>query len=128
MKYAKELDRILSGYSWFTRRMCVSYKKWKKKRYIGHYWRWELLTEFLLSPKSLVETNLKTLYKICKRLHKRFSIEGTREFYTWVSRSFVPFEDIIHADISIDHARTEDATHISDEVPVISERVLDPSS
>ena len=86
MKYAKELDKILSQYSWYDRLVCISYRKWKKKKPTD-LWKLSLLFEFLMTPKRLIELNLKTLYKICKRFEKRFGIEA-RCFYTRVSKMF----------------------------------------
>ena len=84
MKYAKELDKLP-----FTDRiMCVSYRKWKKVKEPGKYWKWCLFLEFMMTPMRLIDTNIKTLYKICKRFEKRFGVTDARDFYTRVSKRF----------------------------------------
>ena len=86
MKYAKELDKLPLS----DRVLCVSYRKWKKVREPGIHWKWRLLLDFMLTPTRLLDTNLKTLYKICKRFEKRFGITDAREFFTRVSKRFYP--------------------------------------
>lgn len=84
MKYAKKLDEILSRYPWYVRIRCISYRKWKK--HVPVNWKFWLLFDFLKTPKSLLSINLETLYKICKRLAKRFGLDSL-EFYTRVSKT-----------------------------------------
>ncbi len=88
MKYAKKLDEILSRYPWYLRVRCISYRKWKKFTPTKN-WRLWLLWDFLKSPKRLFDLNLMTLYKICKRIEKRFGVEGM-VFFTRVSKTFSP--------------------------------------
>lgn len=84
MKYAKRLDEILCQYPWYIRIRCISYRKWKKS--VPENWKFWLLFDFLKSPSSLLSVNLETLYKICKRLAKRFGLESL-EFYRRVSKT-----------------------------------------
>jgi hypothetical protein len=86
MKYAKELDKLPLT----DRIMCVSYRKWKKVKAPGKYWKMRLFLEFMMTPMRLIDTNMKTLYKICKRFEKRYSVTDERDFYTRVSKRFYP--------------------------------------
>lgn len=88
MKYAKELDRILCGYPALDRVRCVSYRKWKKVKDPGRYWKLQMVLELIIAPVRLLHVNLKTLYKICKRFEKRFGVPDARDFYTTVSKIF----------------------------------------
>lgn len=86
MKYAKELDKLPLS----DRVRCVSYRKWKKVKDPGRFWKWRLFLEFMSTPTSLMDTNMKTLYKICKRFEKRFGLTDARDFFTRVSKRFYP--------------------------------------
>lgn len=79
MKYARELDSL----PLHKRLGCICYRRWKKLGPIRH-WKVFLGLEFLLRP---CETNVKTLYKICKRFNKRFGTE-TDEFFTRLTKTF----------------------------------------
>lgn len=85
MKYAKKLDEILSRYPWYVRIRCISYRKWKKFT-PSKNWKLWLVFDLFKSPRELLSLNLQTLYKICKRLAKRFGLESM-EFYTRVSKT-----------------------------------------
>ena len=87
MKYNRELIACLSNLPMCDRVRCVSYKSWKKLPSPGLFWRLRLLIEFIMSPRHLIELNIKTVYKICKRLKKRFG-EETGEFFTRLSKTF----------------------------------------
>lgn len=88
MKYAKELDKVIHNVPMYERLFLISYRRWKKVK-PGKWWQIRLAIDILLTPKSLIEINIKTLYKICKRIQKRFGIE-TNEFYTRISKIFYP--------------------------------------
>lgn len=84
MKYSKELD---SEHPMYERTFClISYRKWKRIK-PGRFWKFRLITELALYPRTYMETNLKTAYKICKRYEKRYGVDG-RDFYTMVSKIF----------------------------------------
>lgn len=82
MKYSKEV----AGLPWYTRMWCISYKKWKKKGPSDHWELW-LLLDFICTPWYTRDTNLKTVYKICKRFEKRFGVDAI-PFYRRLSRTF----------------------------------------
>ena len=88
MKYAKELDQVIHSVPLHERIFLISYRRWKKVK-PGRWWQTRLFIDILLTPKNLIEINIKTLYKICKRLEKRFGI-STNEFYNRVSKIFYP--------------------------------------
>ena len=81
MKYAKKLDDILSKYPWYVRIRCISYRKWKKMK-LPKNWRLCLIIDFMKAPKHLIDITLQTLYKICKRIQKRFKVNSLDFFYT----------------------------------------------
>lgn len=87
MKYNQELMSKLKSLPMCDRIRCISYKAWKKISDPGTTWRIKLFIQFVTSPKHLIELNIKTVYKICKRLRKRFGLE-TNEYFTWISKSF----------------------------------------
>ena len=87
MKYAKELDQVIGTVPIHERVFLIPYRRWKKTRRPGKWWQIRLVIDILLTPKKFIEINIKTLYKICKRLQKRFGIE-TYEFYNRVSKTF----------------------------------------
>lgn len=89
MKYGKLLVEELKLVPIRLRILCISYKKWKRWYPGCSDWRFSLLKDAFwasLCPRELWDTNMKTLYKICKRLHKRFGIPSM-EFYTWLVKS-----------------------------------------
>jgi hypothetical protein len=90
MKYGKELKNILSKYNPFIQNLCISYKKWKKWRPKCNYnWKYEIFMDCIkanYSPKELWDINLKTLYKICKRLNKKYNID-TENYYIYIVKS-----------------------------------------
>lgn len=81
MKYAKEIG----SYPWYKRAMCISYKKWKKRGPVDG-WEYMLFFDFIFTP-MYKDINLKTVYKICKRFEKRYSIDAM-SFYTRFSKIF----------------------------------------
>lgn len=84
MKYSKEL---LGNHHVYERTFClISYKKWKKIR-PGRFWKYRLVSELVMYPRSYMDTNIKTVYKICKRFQKRYGLH-TNDFYTRISKSF----------------------------------------
>lgn len=85
MKYAKELDGVMQCCSLCDRPLLISYRKWKK-RTPNVFWKFLLLLSILLTPKHLLDINLKTMYKICKRYEKKHHICDARCFYTSVSK------------------------------------------
>lgn len=88
MKYAKELDNVVSCSSFIDRVFLISYRKWKKIKSLKKNWKTWLLIDILFTPKHLLDTNLKTLYKICKRFEKRKLCDDSISFYTRVSKMF----------------------------------------
>ena len=100
MKYAKELDKLPPA----DQRMCISYRKWKKVKDPGRYWKWRLYLDFMMRPTCHMDTNMKTLYKICKRFEKRFGISDARDFFTRVSKRFYP--DTLIQTKSLSHIST----------------------
>lgn len=84
MKYAKELDKL----SLKDKLLMISYRKWKKIKTLGSHWKIRLVFELIMSPRYLLETNLKTLYKLCKRFEKRGIAHDAKEFYTRISKMF----------------------------------------
>lgn len=89
MKYAKELDNKLKSYSFLIKLTCISYRKWKKKKKLNNDWIRELYYDCVkaeLAPKELYETNMKTLFKICKRLEKKFNVEA-KQYYNKLVRT-----------------------------------------
>lgn len=85
MKYNKELMTQLESLPLYDRIRCISYKTWK--RIWPTHWRVRLLVEFLMSPRHLIDLNIKTVYKICKRIKKKFG-EETADYFNWISKSF----------------------------------------
>lgn len=88
MKYAKELDKVVNCSSFIDRVFIISYRKWKKVKNLKTHWKTWLFIDILLTPKHLLDTNLKTLYKICKRFEKRKLCDDSSTFYTRVSKIF----------------------------------------
>lgn len=84
MKYAKELDKLCIK----DRLLMISYRKWKKFKTLGSYWKIRIIFELMISPRYLLETNLKTIYKLCKRFEKRGIANDSKEFYTRISKMF----------------------------------------
>lgn len=89
MKYAKELDNVIHNVPLHERIFIISYRRWKKLKNPGRWWRTLLIIDILMTPKKLLDINIKTMYKICKRLEKRFGLEAN-EFYNRVSKIFYP--------------------------------------
>lgn len=89
MKYGKELKNILSKYTILIRNLCISYKKWKKwKPLCGYNWKLGIMIDCIkanYAPKELYDINLKTLYKVCKRLQKRYDIPSM-EYYNYITK------------------------------------------
>lgn len=89
MKYAKELREVLRAYPLYVQQLCISYKKWKQTR-LDSLWRTRLYLECLkanLAPRELWDTNVKTLYKICKRLQKKYDVPAKEYYYNLVRTS-----------------------------------------
>lgn len=49
-------------------------------------WRTYLKIALFLTPKKLLDTNLKTAYKLCKRFEKREIEKDSKSFYTMISK------------------------------------------
>lgn len=86
MKYAKELDKIVSCSSFIDKMFLISYRKWKKMKNPGQFWKAKLTFKLAMTPKKLLDTNLKTAYKVCKRFEKRGIENDSKNFYTMVSK------------------------------------------
>ena len=89
MKYGKQLVEELRSVPLRFKVLCISYKRWKSWHPGCTNWKVSLLADAFLAslcPKELWDTNMKTLYKICKRLNKRFGV-SSMDFYTWIVRS-----------------------------------------
>lgn len=89
MKYGKVLVEELRAVPARIRVFCVSYKWWKRWTPGCSNWKLSLLNDAFWAsfcPSELWNTNMKTLYKVCKRLNKRFGLP-TMEFYTWLTKS-----------------------------------------
>ncbi len=93
MKYAKELDQVIHTVPIHERLFLISYRRWKKTKNPGKWWKTKLFIEILLTPKKLLDINIKTLYKICKRIQKKFGID-TNEFYNRISKMFFPHASV----------------------------------
>lgn len=89
MKYAKELDSVIRETSLMERVFIISYRKWKRVKFLkGQNWKVHMFLKILFSPRHLLETNIKTLYKLCKRFQKRKICEDSNFFYTMISKIF----------------------------------------
>jgi hypothetical protein len=85
MKYAKELAAQLKALPWWVRVACIDYRAWKKKTKTNS-WKASLLwdcckCEAFSRYHSVNKINLKTMYKVCKRLEKRYGVESMRFYY-----------------------------------------------
>lgn len=88
MKYSKELNQTLKTINTFDRIFIIHYKKWKKMKNLNKNWKFELLLKILFTPKHLLDINLKTLYKICKRFQKRNLCDDSNFFYIMISKRY----------------------------------------
>lgn len=88
MKYAKELDRVVQCCHLMDRVFLISYRKWKKVKHLGTFWKNRFFIEMYFTPKHLIDINLKTLYKICKRFEKRGISHDSNNYYTMISKIF----------------------------------------
>lgn len=87
MKYAKEFESVLKNYPLYERVFLINYKKWKKIKTPDPHWKTKLSLKLFMTPtKKLLDTNLKTAYKICKRFEKRNLCGDSKSFYTMVSK------------------------------------------
>lgn len=86
MKYAKELDKVISECPVHERVFLIRYKSWKKIKNPGVFWKTRLALKLAFTPKKLLDTNLKTAYKVCKRFEKRKLENDSKQFYTMVSK------------------------------------------
>jgi len=103
MKYSKKLKDKLDGYNKRIRKNCINYSYWKKlikyeQDYVLANWETRLdkectnMDKLLFSNgcfsirypidtiKEIACINLNTLYKICKKLHKKLRI-STTDYY-----------------------------------------------
>jgi hypothetical protein len=85
MKYAKELDLTMKNFPLHERIFLISYRKWKKIR-PGPFWKARLAVEVFISPVKLLDVNLKTVYKLCKRFEKRFDLHDAKWFGNMISK------------------------------------------
>lgn len=87
MKYSKELENVIEKIPFYERMFLIDYKKWKKmKTYPWPFWRTYIKVVLFLTPKRLLDINLKTAYKLCKRFEKRNVETESKSFYTMVSK------------------------------------------
>lgn len=86
MKYAKELSEIIKNHPIHERVFLIDYKKWKKIKKPDKLWRAKLTFKLMMTPKKLLDRNLKTAYKVCKRFEKRGFENDSKGFYTMVSK------------------------------------------
>jgi hypothetical protein len=98
MKYAKELDATLRSLPWYIRPSFISYRAWKKWNFADETsWKESLMRDCAKCDRlyritrlrysnntetlnQYAEINKRTLYKICKRLQKRYDVDSLR-FY-----------------------------------------------
>lgn len=88
MKYRKELQSILRNFPYYIRKLCISYKKWKKAKF-DPLWQTKLYIDCAraeYAPKELWDINMKTFYKICKRYEKKYNVPA-KEFYNRTVKS-----------------------------------------
>jgi hypothetical protein len=85
MKYAKELDKILHDMNPWDRVFCINYKSWKSR--FDKNWRVSIFIRLCMTPAKFMSLNIKTVYKICKRIQKRFGVQ-TQDFFNMVSKIF----------------------------------------
>lgn len=109
MKYAKILIDQLKLYDSQIKKQCLQYKKWKKeikynKEYIIRKWKSILIKECNSVDKMFYKScfnnfnlpkitlnhlsfiNINTLYKICKKLHKKLKVDSM-EFLNEIIKS-----------------------------------------
>lgn len=86
MKYSKELSKIIKEHPIYERLFFIDYKKWKKMKKPGPFWKEKLAFKLMVTPKKLMDTNLKTAYKVCKRFEKRNIESNSKRFYTMISK------------------------------------------
>lgn len=86
MKYAKELDNVINACPFHERIFLIRYRYWKKMKRPWPMWRTYIKIALLLTPKKLLDTNLKTAYKLCKRFEKKEIEKDSKGFYTMISK------------------------------------------
>ena len=86
MKYAKELNSVMKKHPIHERIFLINYKNWKKVKNPGSFWKARLALQMFMTPKKLMDINLKTMYKLCKRFEKRKIENDSKNFYTMVSK------------------------------------------
>ena len=84
MKYAKDLDKVIKTLPFHERIFIIKYRSWKKMKTPNMSY---LKFKLFMTPKKLLDINLKTMYKLCKRLEKRHIVEDAKHFYTMTSKS-----------------------------------------
>jgi hypothetical protein len=83
MKYAKELDEVIESHPFHERIFLIKYRSWKKKNFLNRLY---LSFKLYMTPKKLLDINLKTMYKLCKRFEKRGLENDAKHFYTMISK------------------------------------------
>lgn len=95
MKYGKELGIKLRVLPWYVRMMCIDYKLWKKMplhccggwihKLMWDCYKCETLNKTYAND-TINKMNVQTLYKVCKRLQKRYDIPAMM-VYTRILKS-----------------------------------------
>lgn len=86
MKYSRELEKVMETVPFYERPFLIDYKKWKKMKTPWPFWRTYIKIMLFLTPKKLLDINLKTAYKLCKRFEKRNIETDSKSFYTMISK------------------------------------------
>lgn len=106
MKYGKELAEKMKVLPWHVRRCSIDYKAWKRWHCCCNGdWEtmllWDCCKCDIIATRSseVNQMNVKTFYKVCKRLQKKYELPAM-EFYVRVVKSnrfkFIgPFHDFI---------------------------------